>query len=66
MNQYRSFCTRWNCLIEQNLKMTNIGWEGSKNSALWQNTYIYWTNPTNSLPKRIYAVMGNIGGQIKC
>ena len=45
--------------------MPKIGLEGVKNSALWQLALIYWTNPTDSMPKMIQAVIDKIKGQIK-
>ena len=53
INQNRCFCSCWNHLFEQNSKMPKIGLEGVKNSALWQLALIYWTNPTDSMPKMI-------------
>ena len=53
INQNRCFCSCWNHLFEQNSKMPKIGSEGVKNSALWQLALIYWTNPTDSMPKMI-------------
>ena len=39
--------------FKQNSKMPKIGLEGVKNSAIWQLALIYWTNPTDSMPKMI-------------
>ena len=35
LDPHKSFCALWNCLIEQNLKMTIIGVEGANKNALW-------------------------------
>ena len=42
-----NFCTCWNRLTKQILKMTNIGMGGAKKCALWQVFQIKWTNPAD-------------------
>ena len=66
MDQHTSFCTPWNRLIEQILKMTIIGVEGAKNIALWILSKKFGNNLAISLHKSFQAETDNIEGPKQC
>ena len=59
-----SFCTRWNRLIEQYLKIKFIKVEDAKNNALMASFQILWIHLTDPMPRKIPAVFDNMGGQL--